>query len=544
MLITALAGFLRLWQLTDYQQRMSQDELVVGYDAWSIWLTRRDQYGAFLPIHFRTFNDYVPPVANYLTAPFVGLLGLSEFSTRLPFALLGTASVLVVGLLGYRLLGRAAGLLAALLLAFEPWHLNYSRTAFPASLLPFFSVCAVYFFVEAILSLRAGAKKPGRVRFWLVASGLSFGLLFMSYPIEKLNAPVLALVCFAAAARLLWKNKALLAIWVVAGLVTASPVIYEQLFTWNTLQNRFNDVSIFAEKDWWLAYPRNYSSYYNPSLLFFDGFKAGVSLRISGIGQLFWIELGLWLVALVKLVRLWRNSGSLNVPVLLLGWFATFPLAASFTTTYPHETRSLNFLPLPELLAAYGAVVAWRGLRPVARAGFVGLIGLLFAVNVWVFLTGYFPERTALLNLSPDRIPANVGFGPIAREAANRLQPCDTLWVDDFLQGYIYYLFDNQYPPSRYQQDDKALKTGPKGGYVFVRWFGQVYIGMPRAADYLALPQSLKGCPDSDPTKGKVYWITRLPPDKWPETRLPWEALQVISNAKGEPLWTLAQLKQ
>src|SRR5256885_2192534 len=85
--ILLLASVLQLYALDVYPQRFTQDTIVLGYDAWSIWTTGHDHYGAFFPVFFRTFDDYNPPVANYVVAPFVGILGLSEASTRLPFAL-------------------------------------------------------------------------------------------------------------------------------------------------------------------------------------------------------------------------------------------------------------------------------------------------------------------------------------------------------------------------------------------------------------------------------------------------------------------------
>ena len=108
VVILLLGAALRLYGLGDYPQAFNQDEMVLGYDAWSIWTTGRDQHGNDFPVHFQTFNDAVPPVANYLAAPFVGILGLSRFNTILPFALLGIATIGLVGLLGPTLVGLAS----------------------------------------------------------------------------------------------------------------------------------------------------------------------------------------------------------------------------------------------------------------------------------------------------------------------------------------------------------------------------------------------------------------------------------------------------
>src|SRR5689334_19054963 len=90
LIVVLLGGFIRLYALDKYPSGFNQDEMVLGYDAWSIWQTGRDHHGEVLPVFFRTFDDYVPPVTNYIVSPFVGLLGLNEFTTRLPIALLGT----------------------------------------------------------------------------------------------------------------------------------------------------------------------------------------------------------------------------------------------------------------------------------------------------------------------------------------------------------------------------------------------------------------------------------------------------------------------
>jgi 4-amino-4-deoxy-L-arabinose transferase-like glycosyltransferase len=550
LLITGVAAFLRLWQLADFPLLFNQDEKVLGYDAWSVWLTRRDQHGAFLPIHFQTFNDYVPPVANYLTAPFVGLLGLSEFSTRLPFALLGTATVFLSGLLGRALFGRVAGLITALLLTFEPWHITYSRVAFPASLVPFWTVCTLFFFVTALQQLNTPPPKHKRAGVLLALSGISLGLLFMEYTTEKVNAPVLALICFVAGAGLLWRYKNLLFCWIGAVLLTASPVILEQLLNWNKLQGHFNGISIFGEKDpWWLALPRNYTSYYNPSALFFDGFKEGVTVHSFGIGELLWLELLLWLVAFVGLIRHWQpNKTRLNPSWLLLGWFFTFPLAASTGVIFPHEIRSLNFLPLPELLAGYGALLVWQHLRTVWRGVLRVALALLavglLVLNAGVFLVNFFPDRSQVIDVAKNGLPpANLGFDQMARAAAERLQPCDTLWIENFNQSYIYYLFDTRYPPRRYQQDNKLVTIkNPNDIWQTVQRFGQVYVGTPSAKNYRATPETLSNCPN--PTGGKVYWITRESPNKWGDTGLEWNGLEAFKDAAGRPVWNLVELKQ
>ncbi|MCY7323551.1 MAG: glycosyltransferase family 39 protein, partial [Phormidesmis sp. CAN_BIN36] len=113
-----IALFLRLYRLSSNPVSLNQDEAVNGYDAYSLMMTMRDHHGNFMPIMLESFDDWVSPTITYLTIPFVKLLGLSEFSIRLPIALLGTATVALIYILTVQLFNsKRLGLLAAFLLA-------------------------------------------------------------------------------------------------------------------------------------------------------------------------------------------------------------------------------------------------------------------------------------------------------------------------------------------------------------------------------------------------------------------------------------------
>src|SRR5690606_13806791 len=73
--------------------------------------------------------DRTSAIYQYLSAPIVGVFGLSRFTTRFIAALAGT---LLVGLLGgfmWRRLGAASGLVTMALAAFHPTGILFSRWA-------------------------------------------------------------------------------------------------------------------------------------------------------------------------------------------------------------------------------------------------------------------------------------------------------------------------------------------------------------------------------------------------------------------------------
>ena len=134
--ILLVAAILRLAWLGTIPAGLSHDEVVKGYDAWSVLHTGRDQYSQRFPPVFRGLGDYREGMLPYLIVFSEAVFGLSDWAVRLPTALAGIALVGVIVLLGRELFGAQAGLLAGLFLACSPWHVQVSRLAFRAGLLP------------------------------------------------------------------------------------------------------------------------------------------------------------------------------------------------------------------------------------------------------------------------------------------------------------------------------------------------------------------------------------------------------------------------
>src|SRR3990172_7308426 len=96
LIILLMAAFLRLWNLGSIPPGLTPDEASLGYNAYSILKTGRDEYGELMPIVFKSFGDYKAGLYVYLTVPFVALLGLTEFAIRLPSAVAGVTAVWLV----------------------------------------------------------------------------------------------------------------------------------------------------------------------------------------------------------------------------------------------------------------------------------------------------------------------------------------------------------------------------------------------------------------------------------------------------------------
>src|SRR3989338_1229714 len=125
--IFILATVLRFYQLGQNPPSLNWDETAHGYNAYSILVTGRDEYGYRLPLSFRSFDDYKPPLYTYLVVPSIAVFGLSDFAVRFPSAAIGVLAVLATFLMVYELFKNyKIALLSAFFLCISPWHLQFS----------------------------------------------------------------------------------------------------------------------------------------------------------------------------------------------------------------------------------------------------------------------------------------------------------------------------------------------------------------------------------------------------------------------------------
>ena len=98
LLIITICAF--LLRIVNYQYPpLLWDEASIGYNAYSLLQTGRDEYGKIFPLIFKSFGDYKPGVYIYLTIPFIAIFGLTELSVRLPSIILGSLLPILLYLL-------------------------------------------------------------------------------------------------------------------------------------------------------------------------------------------------------------------------------------------------------------------------------------------------------------------------------------------------------------------------------------------------------------------------------------------------------------
>lgn len=180
VLILIIASALRLWQLGAIPRGFHVDEASYGYNAYSILKTRRDEYGAFLPLILRSFNDYKGAVYAYLTIPFIAVAGLTEWAVRAPSAVFGVLFVLLTyGIVFQMSRKRDLAIIASGLAAVSPLGILLSRVQSD----PLVSFVLFYF------ALYAWLLWFEKRHIWTLGLfGLSLLMSFYTYAVTRLIA--------------------------------------------------------------------------------------------------------------------------------------------------------------------------------------------------------------------------------------------------------------------------------------------------------------------------------------------------------------------
>src|SRR6266851_3281683 len=96
VIIVILGFFLRFIDVSNNPPGLYSDEASIGYNAYKIVTTGKDEFGISHPLWFRSFGDYKLPVYIYSVAVAMGILGKTELAIRIPSILAGTLTIFIL----------------------------------------------------------------------------------------------------------------------------------------------------------------------------------------------------------------------------------------------------------------------------------------------------------------------------------------------------------------------------------------------------------------------------------------------------------------
>lgn len=478
--IIILAAVLRLWQLGAVPSSPDWDEVALGYNAYSIAHTGSDEYGAFLPVVLRSFDDYKPALYTYLAIPTTELFGLNVMAVRLPSAIFGILTVVAVYFLIKELFGKEKiALLASFLLAISPWHLQFSRIAFESNVGLSLNVFGTLFFLKSF-------KKP----WMLFLAAIAFVASMYVYQSEKVFVPLLVV----GLTLIFWKEvlrfpKKYIVAAVIFGGILLFPMAFYLLTNKNALA-RAKGVSVLSDqtiikksveriqddkqrKDYVgllldnrrIVYGRevmaNYLSHFDFNWLFITGDLS--RHHAPNMGLLYLWELPFLLIGIYMLLF---GNFSKKTKILLFTWFLITPIPASVTTGVPHAVRALNFLPLFQVFTALGVMEMFRLIkndkgRMILSLGMVAVV--LF--NGIYYLDQYFIQQ-------PFYTAYDWQYGyaqavPYVKEHEGEYKKIVVSNQPPLDQSYMFFLFYLKYPPYNYQKESALSSGGFRENHTF-----------------------------------------------------------------------------
>lgn len=439
-------GFvLRFWQLGTNPPGLYWDEVSIGYNAYSILKTARDEYGNFLPLTFRSLDDYKPPVYVYASVPSIALFGENDFAVRFPSALSGFLLVPITYFLTQKLFSsKKLSIASAFFLAISPWHIQFSRAGFEANLMVFLISLGLLFFFQSKRKVH-----------YLIFATICWGLALNTYHAAKIFLPILTL-----ALTIIWKKEIVSfskkLIFPLIILVLSTIPIFSNL---NNNLIRGKAVSIFGKNKPFEAFISGYLSHYSPNFLFVTGDLIGRH-AVTGMGELYAFELPLVFLGIIFLIR-----QKTSVSKFLILWFLVSPIPAAFSTPTPHALRSLTFFPLLSIISALG-LREFASFRIKKDFKFIlaSTLVLIAAYNIMAYLHLYwkhYPKEKA-----PDW---QDGYREMVQFVKQVKDNYDVIAISNYYgQSYLYTLFYTNYDPSLYLKE-----TGGSSQFSKFEFFGE-----------------------------------------------------------------------
>jgi 4-amino-4-deoxy-L-arabinose transferase-like glycosyltransferase len=354
-LIVAIGGYLRFFDLAT--KSISHPEMYVPGIRMPVGLSEPHERLTLLSVLTGTFSSDTHPPGYYLLMwGWTKLFGASLWSIRLPSALLGIASILLVFWLGIITRQKQAGWIAAMLLAFNGYHVFWSKVSRMFSLACFLGLLATILLI--LLARDAPARRPLSFLYAMVILlGVASHIFFWSLLLTHIIWVGLPVLTKRQTVPGLLKLQMML-------LILGSPLLVFAVYqSGNTLAVLSSDVTLYFKEFVQFSYlfPIEKESAVYPAVYFS---VVGEFLRSPGVRDIFFLfSLFLLFLGLAsgqplteKLLsdprgpspRMSLAAGVFGVLIIL-----TFISVAKTFLEQPNETiRSVTLLvPLPFLIA-------------------------------------------------------------------------------------------------------------------------------------------------------------------------------------------------
>jgi len=467
-LIIILSFFLRFYKVTENPPALNWDEVSIGYNAYSILKTGRDEWGKFLPIHFKAYGEYKLPVQIYASIPGIAVFGLNELGVRITPVVYGTLTVLVMFFLGSMLFeSRLAGLISAFLLGISPWHIHLTRASFESSLATFFVTIGIWFLVKGF-----------RDQKWFVISMVPFALSVFTYNSARIFIPLFLIVTIFLYRKSLIRFRKIVILSVIVFMVLLLPLV-PYLFS-GERSARYKLVSITDDpgliprinenrgrsnlpqplprlvhnKVTYITFyfTRNYLSHFTPQFLFISG-ASHKQHHVQNIGELYYFQAPFLMIGLLSLFYFKHRFKNL-----LISWLFLAFIPVSMTgDSIPHALRTLIAAPFYQLVSAFGFLIAlgWiKKISVVAKVVAMIILIITIAFSVKIYLDNYYQVYPKMYSRD-----WQYGYKQVVNYIGKHKDEYDEIvFTRHYGEPHMFTLFYLNFDPAKYQNDPNLVR--------------------------------------------------------------------------------------
>ncbi len=473
---------------------LNRDEVALGYNAYSLLKTGKDEWGKSWPISITSFGDQKLPGYIYTLIPFIAFFDLEIWVVRLPSLLAGLIVMISMGLIAMKLAKLAkyssswqliASFIVMILIAISPWHMHFSRVAYETHL-------AMAFFVSSVACLFFALNTQRKLlqRILLAKAGLLAGLTLLTYHGYQIFTPLFLLAFLIIFFQQIKKlDKIGLAIGVFLGVLSVGLLIGGGILQANQAKsqgiNPFNNQVLlnkateyrstsnfppFVNKilfnkvnEGLITFTQNYISTFSGTFFFIHGSGHGDHNPGNGNNT----NLFLAPLILLGLLTLGRHYKEKTTQI-IIAWILLALIPSSLTINPLLEVRLGTIFPILELLAVIGIfslLIFLSNLQKKLVSILLISIGLIFTIRLFIFYT----------TLAPITSVDNTHYHLLAR-ALFKYQGNNeaVLTQSPASSPYIWYLFENKIDPAFAQKSIVHHPTTDEG-FKHVKQLNNIY---------------------------------------------------------------------
>ncbi len=463
--ILAIGIFLRVYHFNQNPPSLNWDEVSIGYNAYSILKTGKDEFGTVMPLYFRSLDDYKMPVYVYMTAVSIKIFGYNNTAIRLPSLLFGILAIYLLYILAMELSRKKdIALTASFVIAITPWNVMFSRMASEANVALSLTLLAIIVFLR-------GLRKDIAL---LSISVLVFGIASYTYLSFRAVAPLIGASLFLIHIKEILKSRQTLLYILLPGILVGGFLVRDLMsstaairFSGTNFLSHSSELLEINEKE--MAYdgtlginiPRRiihdspiFSGFQIIARAYLSHFSADFLLYGTGHKQESSIFSGLiylWMLPcmLLGLYILFVTQRKTTIAAILL-WILIPPLPASITWDAPHAIRTLGLSVGLIFLTAFGLSGILTYITK--QAGILQKTGLYILVSLLIGFEGFVFFHQYMIHVPHERSAHwQYSYKEMSEYLESVKDSYDKIIVSTKLEWpYAFMLYYSQYDPATY----------------------------------------------------------------------------------------------